>query len=177
MGLCCIPYALLQMRGLSAIGLWFMPDKLSALQGVAITRLFTPAFVHYTVLHLLTNVVLWWMFASQIEARSRCGLVLLAVLAAGVTNLLQWYVGGPKFGGLSGVVYALLGYLWLTNRCRGAQFQLDPLIGWGMLALIPLAATGWFGKFSNMAHVSGLVFGALVALAVCWWQSRPTATL
>ncbi len=75
-------------------------------------RLLTPIFLHFGWLHLAFNALWFWELGRRIEMRSGgfwlLGLTLLFGL---VSNLAQWWFGGAAiFGGLSGVLYGLLGY-------------------------------------------------------------------
>ena len=159
------PYAILQLYGLDAISQWFVPENSKQLfSPFAPWRLWSPTFVHYTFSHLAINLYLWWLFASKIENESRLELIILITISAAIANGLQWYFVGPNFGGLSGVVYALMSYLYLMHRFGGkTNYKIDNNLALLMLALIPLSATGLLGKFSNYAHIGGLVSGALLA--------------
>jgi len=163
--LSCIPYLLLQQSGLDAISLWFVPETLNELfEPFAPWRLWTPTFVHYTLPHLAVNLYLWYLFASKIEYESRLELHILVIVSAAIANACQWWFSGPNFGGLSGVVYALMSYLYLMHRFAGkTNYRIDKNLALVMLALIPLSATGWLGQFSNYAHIAGLISGALLA--------------
>lgn len=170
----CIPYIILQRHGVESISSWFMPVTLSELlQPNTIWKLWSPVFVHYELLHLVTNLYLWWLFASKIEQESRRDLIIVVVISAAFANMSQWLFYGSKFGGLSGVVYALLAYLWIL-RCFGGkqQYYFDPILGLLLIALIPVSFTGVLGKFANLAHLGGLVAGALLALAYLVKQNR-----
>jgi len=161
----CIPYIILNNHNLPAIAPWFMPATLGELiQPFSIWRLWTPTFVHYTLPHLLTNLYLWWLFASKIESESRTELIIVLIISAACANLCQWWLVGPKFGGLSGVVYALMGYLWVLHRYGGKNnYHFDPVIAILMLGIIPLSATGLLGKLANYAHLGGLMCGIVLA--------------
>ena len=173
----CLPFILLKQQGLASIALWFIPADLAQLQQVEfIWRLWSPMFIHYTLLHLLSNGYLWWALASKLEAVSRSQLVTLVLLAAPLSNLCQWWFSGPKFGGLSGVVYAVFGYcLVMSYLGRDTRFGLDRGLVLVLLAMIPIAATGAFGQFANAAHVSGLLLGLLIGATQLLASGRPAA--
>jgi len=161
----CIPYIILNNHNLTAISQWFMPATLGELiQPSSVWRIWTPTFVHYSLPHLLTNLYLWWLFASKIESESRKELIVVVVISAACANLCQWWIEGPKFGGLSGVVYALMAYLWILQRFGGKNnYRYDPVIAVLMLGIIPLSATGVLGNLANYAHLGGLVCGVVLA--------------
>jgi len=165
LGLSCIPYFLLQQYGLESISQWFVPANVNELfSPFAPWRLWTPTFVHYTLAHLVTNLYLWWLFASTVEKESRLELIIIVVFSAAGANLIQWGLEGPDFGGLSGVVYALMAYLYLMHRFAGkASYKIDPNLCLLMLALIPLSAFGMIDNLANFAHIGGLICGALLA--------------
>src|SRR5207253_1391288 len=81
-----------------------------------IWRLFTPMFIHFSPLHILFNMLWLRDLGSMIEGRqSSLHLLILVLVIAGCSNVAQCYVNmsGPIFGGMSGVVYGLLGYVWM----------------------------------------------------------------
>lgn len=162
---CTVVFLTLFFSNLDAIAWWFMPDNAQELWTPGgIWQLWTPIFVHYTLLHLLTNLYLWWMFAVPIEQQSRVELIVLALIAAAISNACQYLAAGARFGGLSGVVYALLGYVAVEYYlAKMPRFKLDPVLALLMLIMLPLAATGVLGKFANYAHMSGLLCGILCA--------------
>ena len=67
---------------------------------------------------------------------------------------------GPFFGGLSGVVYCLLGFIWMNKKFdEKATFALPRhdvlmMIGWFFFCF-----TGAFGPIANTAHGVGLAVG------------------
>lgn len=157
---------------------------LPELRAGQVWRLFTPAVVHFGVLHLMFNLSMWWRWAGPIEQRKGAGFFVPFVLASSAgTNLAQhvWnLITAPAAlhltGGLSGVLYAMFGYLLAKGRLDPADgLGVDDgtarlLIGWLFLCM-----TGLLGQVANAAHVSGLLIG------LCWvpvemqlhrWQRR-----
>src|SRR5690606_12726577 len=78
-------------------------------------RLVSPMLLHFGILHLAMNGLWYWELGRRIELRQGpWRLLLLTLLFSLVSNLAQHFVGGPSlFGGLSGVLYGLLGHVWL----------------------------------------------------------------
>ena len=135
-----------------------------------IWRLITPIFIHYGPLHLLFNMLWLSDLGSMIEKRQGpVKLALLVVVLAIVSNLGQYWVDGPFFGGMSGVVYGLFGYIWLRGHCdRASSLTLSPTTVWMMLAWYFLCLFGFVGHVANSAHTVGLVVGVL-------WGAAPMA--
>lgn len=160
-----VPFGLLQINGLKSISGWFIPADLAlVMQSFELWRVITPIFVHYTPLHLLVNLYLWWLLGTRLEARSPACLLLLLTMSAVISNLCQYYLAGPKFGGLSGVVYALFGYCWLSGKLRpDSGLAVDRPLAIGLVAALIIAATGLAGLYSNGAHIAGLLFGLISA--------------
>src|SRR4030095_6045875 len=68
-------------------------------------RLITPALVHFKTAALLLNLMWWIDLGSSIEARQGTGRLAILFLTIAVgSNLVQTWVGGPAFCGISGVV-------------------------------------------------------------------------
>jgi GlpG protein len=126
-----------------------------------IWRLFTPAFIHLGFLHILFNMLWLRDLGSMIESRQGSRqLALLVLVIAACSDFGQYFASGPIFGGMSGVVYGLLGYIWIRGRFDpGSGFFLHPTTVNMMLIWLVLCYTGFLGPVANTAHVVGLVMG------------------
>jgi GlpG protein len=127
-----------------------------------IWRLFTPMFIHFDVLHILFNMLWLRDLGSMIEARQgswRLAILVLAIAAG--SNVAQFLVGrSPDFGGMSGVVYGLLGYVWMRGKFdTGSGFFLHPTTVTMMLIWLVLCYTGVLGHIANTVHTVGLLMG------------------
>lgn len=129
-------------------------------------RLLGPAFFHFSWLHIIFNTMWWWQLGGSIEqVTGRVSLLNLLIVSALVSNVGQFMVDGPNFGGLSGVVYALVGYVWWMGWLlpeKGLSLS-KPIIGFmlfwlllGYTSLMPI-------NVANTAHLLGLVSGCLLA--------------
>jgi GlpG protein len=47
------------------------------------------------------------------------GKLFILLSSSALPNIAEFFASGPRFGGLSGVVYALLGYSWLRQAAAG----------------------------------------------------------
>ncbi|WP_299489707.1 rhomboid family intramembrane serine protease GlpG [uncultured Shewanella sp.] len=129
-------------------------------------RLFTPSLLHFSALHIIFNLIWWWYLGGKIETRiGFTPLFILLIVAGTLPNILQYIIAGPYFGGLSGVVYALLGYTWLMGIKRPqAGIGIPPSYMIFMLIWLALGFTDIFGfSVANGAHIGGLIIGLLQA--------------
>jgi GlpG protein len=126
-----------------------------------IWRLFTPMFIHIGLMHLVFN--LFWLndLGSMIERhQSLLVLGLLVLVASAASNLAQYAASGPRFGGMSGVVYCLFGYVWLRGRFDpGSGLYASQPTVIIMLAWFVLCLTGLLGPIGNASHAAGLAIG------------------
>lgn len=129
-------------------------------------RLFTPALIHFGILHIAFNMLWLYQLGSAIEQRQGINrMAILVVISAGLSNIAQFIWSGPMFGGMSGVVYGLLAYLWVQGRYNPrAGLGLDQNIAIMMLIWFVVCWMGLIGNIANMAHTIGLVSGAILGL-------------
>src|SRR5436190_14636433 len=83
-----------------------------------IWRLITPIFIHFGFPHIIFNMLCLRDFGSMIEARqSSLHLLFLTLVIAIGSNVGEVYIGHePNFGGMSGVLYGLFGYIWIRGK-------------------------------------------------------------
>jgi len=124
-------------------------------------RLFTPIFIHLSPLHILFNMLWLRDLGSMIEGRqSSLHLLILTLVIAGCSNLAQCYTSGPVFGGMSGVVYGLLGYIWMRGKFDPASgLYVHPSTVWMMVIWFFACLIGIIPHVANAAHAAGLVIG------------------
>lgn len=174
----------------SELVLWFTflefsPTRLvplaETLASGEVWRLLTPIFLHFGIFHVLFNSLWMWDFGRRLEYLMGSGSFLLFVVITGIASNLTQFIwsGSPNFGGMSGVVYALVGFVAVRQRLVPHPLVNVPpaLIGF-MLFWLVLCMTGvvdYFisGSVANAAHVGGLVAGAIYALATRQFFNRP----
>ena len=124
-------------------------------------RLITPIFIHFGPLHILFNMLWLRDLGSMIEDRqSSRQLAILVVAIAASSNLGQFWVAGPVFGGMSGVVYGLLGYIWMRGKFDpGSGLYLHPTTLTMMIIWFFACFTPIIPHVANGAHGVGLVMG------------------
>ena len=132
-------------------------------------RLFSPMLLHFGFLHLAMNMLWYWEIGRRIEhQQGQIFLILLTLIAALVSNASQFvFSEASLFGGLSGVLYAVLGHCWIYQRIH-PQFNyalpngvVALMLIWLLLCLSGVVTALGFGQIANAAHVSGLVLGCV----------------
>jgi membrane associated rhomboid family serine protease len=139
-----------------------MPRKVSGLQGI----LFAP-FIHGGIRHIVANSIplfalssLLFYFYNNLAIR----VILISWLSTGI---LVWLIGRPSYHvGVSGVIYALAGFLFVSGFLRKhlglmaisflVAFQYGSMV-WGVLPIEEHVS--WEG------HLSGLLSGLVLAWA------------
>ena len=144
--------------------------RLLDIQKGELWRLVSPIFLHFGPLHILFNCIMTYQLGGAIEInRGSLKLAAMVILIAVPSNLAQYWFAGPMFGGLSGVVYGLFGYMWMKSLYDPqSSFFIPPnmviiLIGWFFLCM-----AGVVGNVANYAHGFGLGTGIVIGLASTW---------
>lgn len=130
-------------------------------------RSFTPALLHFGAIHLMFNALWIWQFGRMVESAQSSLLFLAVVLfIAFFSNATQYlWALSPNFGGLSGVVYGLLGYIWMWQVIMPhGRLRLPPaMIGvlLAALVLMEIFASSWI---ASAAHAGGLLAGVVAGI-------------
>jgi GlpG protein len=124
-------------------------------------RLLTPILLHGGILHLLFNMMCLFDLGGMVESRQGARRLAWLVVGLGISsNLGQYLLAGPSFGGMSGVIYGLLGYVWMRGQFDPASgLFLHPQTVIIMLAWFFLCFTPLLPNIANGAHAVGLVGG------------------
>ncbi len=147
-------------------------------------RLVTPIFIHFGVAHLVLNLLALYQLGRVLENRYGTLYLALSVLAiAVVSNFLQAAtpsrIGGSPiagldgwglsiFGGISGVVFGLLGIAWMKSRFDWSAGFYVPratviwAIAWFFLGVSSLDRQLLGAEMANWAHGAGLVLGVII---------------
>ncbi len=143
-----------------------------SLSGGELWRLLTPIFLHFGIFHFLFNSLWMWDLGRRLEIlQGKWGFLLFVVVTGIASNLTQYmWSGSSNFGGMSGVVYALVGFIAVRQRLNPHPLvAVSPALIGFMLVWLVLCMTGvvdYFiaGSVANAAHLGGLVAGAVYAL-------------
>ena len=125
-------------------------------------RLVTPILIHFGFPHILFNMLWLRDLGCMFEARLKSWYFLVFVIVvAMVSNLAQYlFTKSPIFGGMSGVNYALIGYVWIRGRFDpGAGLHIDRQSLVLALIFFVLCFTPMIPRVANAAHLGGLLMG------------------
>lgn len=140
----------------------FFPSLTDVMRG-QVWRLFTPMLIHFNIFHILFNM-LWLKDLGNVIENKKGSIYFLSLVLviAGISNVAQFFQSGPLFGGMSGVVYGLFGYLWMKSKFDFAfGMQLNKHVIIMMLLWFVICLTGWVGPIANTAHGVGLLVGVI----------------
>jgi GlpG protein len=135
-------------------------------------RLFTPMFIHYGLPHFLMNAISLFSFGTLIESlRKTWRFAVLVLFLAAVSHLTQYWWEHRQghiaaFGGMSGVVFGLFGYVWMkawNEPWSGFYISNQSIVM--MFAWHLLCFGGVLGPIANAAHVGGQIAGMLAGAA------------
>ncbi len=137
-------------------------------------RLITPIFLHFSIAHIVFNMMALLQLGAVVEQRQGpLRLVLIVLAAAAISNLAQYFTAGPVFGGMSGVVYAMFGYIWMQSKfVPSSGLYMPPQMVFMCVFWFFLCMTGTVGPIANGAHAGGLVVGMLIGIAPLWLGKR-----
>ena len=132
----------------------------------------SPIFVHFGLMHFVFNGLWLCLLGARIERLSgSLHLLLVVLLSALVSNMSQYvWSGSVYFGGMSGVIYGLLGYIWIRNLLAPHPLITLPrelilfMIGWLFVCMTGVLDILLGVGIANAAHASGLLVGMLMGL-------------
>lgn len=135
-------------------------------------RLLTPAFVHFSVAHYVMNAVWICILGRSLETYLGNKHYLYLLFATAICgNIAQFNATYSNlFGGLSGVVYGLLGFYTIAKfafQDKRLDIQTSIIvICLASMALGFLGALDWMssGGIANWAHLGGFLGGVAYAL-------------
>lgn len=145
-------------------------SRWNALLGVLVAgdiwRVITPDFIHFSPMHITFNLLMLWVLGGQLEIeKGSVSFLALVIFVSVVSNIAQLLETHYMFGGMSGVVYGLVGYCWLWRYYQPSIFFPDALLKfslvWLMLGYTPVTEWLGLGKMANAAHLYGLIAGLI----------------
>lgn len=152
-------------------------------------RLFTPALLHANLLHIFFNMIWLLVLGKQMEVRLGAFRFIFFMLLAGIfSNTAQYLMSGSNFIGFSGVVCAMIAFIWVRQRkapWEGYHIQQATFvfISVFVLAMAFLGFVSFSLEISNRApltasiantsHLAGALAGFLLAHTRLF--SKPTS--
>ena len=148
-------------------------DRYHDLKQGQVWRLVTPIFIHLGFMHLLFNMLWLFQLGSILESRYRsvsyCWLILFTGIAGVAFQCCMPYEwdGGVLGGGMSGVVFGLLGFAWVKTRHdpnSGLVLRSDVFVFmmiWLLLGFSGILESAFGIRVANWAHAGGLIAGVL----------------
>ena len=135
-------------------------------------RLLTPMFLHFSFAHLAFNCLWIYVLGEKIERIDGKLIFVLIIIFTGIaSNLLQYlWTSSSLFGGLSGVIYGMLGYcLVMEMESNYIKYGLPPglylfMIAWLILGFLGILDLFGFGSVANFAHLGGMLSGLMFAM-------------
>ena len=135
-------------------------------------RLMTPMFIHFSLTHLVFNCLWIYVLGSKIEQiDGHITFINLVIFSSIISNLAQHFFGeSALFGGLSGVIYGLLGYCMIIEiDTKQERYDLPPalylfMLIWLILGFLGILNLFGFGNVANYAHLGGLISGIIFAM-------------
>lgn len=130
-------------------------------------RLITPAFLHFSLLHIAFNAAMFLFFGQRIESRhgTKTFLVLTAIFAL-FSNIVQYFSAYMTniFGGLSGIIYGFIGFCWIRSKEMHDGYAVPSgiyvfMVVWLILGYLGVLGNIGLGNIANGAHAGGFIAG------------------
>ncbi|MFM1896888.1 MAG: hypothetical protein RLZZ385_1962 [Pseudomonadota bacterium] len=151
-----------------------LPALLAAIDGpLVFLQTLAPMFLHFGELHIIFNLLWLWYFGRQLEAVQAEWLYLLVIVVTSfVANTAQYFTTGmANFGGMSGVVYGLVGYVWIVHNFVPGQRMLlnNTMFVFFVVALVlmEVVASSWI---ASAAHAGGLLAGLILGILLALYK-------
>lgn len=133
-------------------------------------ELWRHTILHFSLFHLLSNLLWIWVFAGAMERVGERGAVIALLILCGLAgNVLQWWLAGPAFGGASGFVYGLAAWTGLRQTRYKVPYGVPPAVLVIMVIFMLITITGetfapGMTGVANGGHLGGLLCGFLMAI-------------
>lgn len=165
---------------------WFNPPKIPTPVGNfmekiregELWRTFTPCLMHADIFHLIFNMLWLAVLGRQMEAHlSKSRYIFFMLITGIITNFAQYLMSGSNFIGYSGVICAMLAFIWMRQKkaaWEGYQMQQSAFsfVLFFVLAIFAAQAVSFLLEAANVtklsiniantAHIVGGICGALL---------------
>ncbi|NKQ53335.1 rhomboid family intramembrane serine protease [Amycolatopsis sp. K13G38] len=129
-------------------------------------RLFTTGFLHYGLIHIAVNMFSLWVLGRELEpllGKIRFTAVYLVSLLGGSLAVFLFDNVLQQAAGASGAIYGLLGGILVAVL----RLRLNPAPAIGII-VINLVISVSIANISLLAHLGGLIVGALATVALVY---------
>lgn len=135
-------------------------------------RIITPIFIHFSFAHLAFNCLWIYILGEKIEnTDGSLVFIILVIFSAILSNSFQYFwTESSLFGGLSGVIYGLIGFCMILEfESSYDRYQLPPglymfMLVWLVMGFVGILDLFGFGSVANFAHLGGLISGIIFAM-------------
>ncbi len=144
-------------------------------------RFLTPVLVHNDLMHLGFNMLMLLQLGRVLEMRHGTRTLFALTIVSGViSNIAQYEItANPLFAGFSGVVYALLGALWVRGRIdpragyKLSQGAVSFMLIWLVFGFLIRSPTF---RLANYCHLFGLLVGMAWGFVGAKLAARPRSS-
>lgn len=170
-----VVFFLTQLGGMNTWAEWFGLNPHNVIFGLRIWQPFSYMFLHASFWHIAINMLMLWMFGSELESvwgrKEFIRYYLITGVGAGVFSLVPYFIGVlfgyrghiPSIIGASGAVYGILLAYAMTypNRTVLVYFVLPVKVKYLMLFMgfMTFASIGNSDGISHITHLGGLIVG------------------
>ena len=144
-------------------------NQLSTYFELGFWGLWRHTILHLSLVHLIFNLTWILVLGGAMERQGERLAMLALLLFCGLSgSVLQWWLSGPGFAGVSGVVYGLTAWTGLRQIRFGVPYGIPrALLGFVVFFML-LTITGdtlipGLSGIANGGHLGGLLCGFLLA--------------
>ena len=128
----------------------------------------TSNFIHIEIWHIFFNLSWFWVLSKKLEyENSRIFYLIFIISSAVVSSVSQIAFSSSSGIGLSGIVYAIFGFLYIKGRSDSkykgfiSQKTATLFLAWLVICIIITLLD--ILPIGNAAHIGGLLWGFLLA--------------
>lgn len=144
-------------------------NQLSTYVQLGLWGLWRHTILHLSLVHLVFNLTWILVLAGAMERQKEHLAILVLFLFCGLSgSVLQWWISGPGFAGVSGVVYGLTAWTGLRQIRFGVPYGIPKALLGFVVFFMLLTITGdtlipGLSGIANGGHLGGLLCGFLLA--------------
>ncbi|MCM8533635.1 MAG: rhomboid family intramembrane serine protease [Lentisphaeraceae bacterium] len=138
-------------------------NNLDEIKSGQVWRLFTPIFLHKSLIHFLFACVFLVYFCRTIEDISgKAYLIALTVASALLTNFIEFKFNSAHFGGMSAIIATLYGFVWMRSLTDVKYAgKITPALHMFVTALILSGFLNLFFVNNKFGPIAGLLLGVI----------------